>query len=87
LGCTHYPLLKPILQSVTGHRVKLIDSAEETAKDVAKTLRKNNLLNSSRNPGRMTFFVTDNPTSFALNGRKFFGPSLPPARLLRFDSV
>ena len=87
LGCTHYPLLKPILQSVMGHRVNLIDSAEETAKDVAQTLRINKLLNSSTNPGRMSFFVTDNSASFALNGRKFFGPSLPPARLLRFDSV
>ena len=87
LGCTHYPLLKHLIQSVMGRGVHLIDSAEETAKDVAATLKKTKLLNSSTQPGRLTFFVTDNPASFVRNGQKFFGPSLPAAKLLRFDSV
>src|SRR3954468_5258397 len=38
LGCTHYPLLKPLLREVLGSSVRLIDSAEETAAETARTL-------------------------------------------------
>ena len=38
LGCTHYPLLKPLLREVLGPDVRLIDSAEETAAETARTL-------------------------------------------------
>ena len=38
LGCTHFPLLAPAIQQVVGHRVRLISSAEETAREVAATL-------------------------------------------------
>src|SRR5262249_53970557 len=38
LGCTHYPLLKPLLRDVLGDNVRLIDSAEETAAETARTL-------------------------------------------------
>ena len=39
LGCTHYPLLKPLLQRVTPEHVRIVDSAESTAQDVASRLR------------------------------------------------
>ena len=38
LGCTHYPLLKPLLSTVMGNEVQLIDSARETARDLAQVL-------------------------------------------------
>lgn len=87
LGCTHYPLLKGLLQSVVGQKVKLIDSADETAKDVLTLLRKNNLLKPVSKKKQLQFFVTDNPLSFRRHGEKFFGHALPAARLLRFDSL
>src|SRR2546430_3531532 len=40
LGCTHYPLLKPLLARVMGPNVQLVDSAEETATVVAGGLQK-----------------------------------------------
>ena len=43
LGCTHYPLLKPLLQQVMGPAVRLIDSGEETARVVAAALRQRGL--------------------------------------------
>ncbi len=43
LGCTHYPLLKPLLQRVMGPEVRLIDSGEETAAVVASALRERGL--------------------------------------------
>ena len=39
LGCTHYPLLKPLIAEVMGPSVTLVDSAEETAREVAARLR------------------------------------------------
>ena len=43
LGCTHYPLLKPVIGSVIGRDVRLIDSAEETAAETAATLKSSGL--------------------------------------------
>ena len=47
LGCTHYPLLKGIIQKVMGNGVRLIDSAEETANEVKEVLMRLNLINES----------------------------------------
>ncbi len=81
LGCTHYPLLKATLQAVAGKKVKLIDSAQETAKDVRQLLQKNNLL---RKTGASTkeFYVTDNPASFNRLGHQFLGTNTPAKRLI-----
>ncbi len=43
LGCTHYPLLKPVIGETDGRSVRLIDSAEETAADARRMLREANL--------------------------------------------
>ncbi len=87
LGCTHYPLLKKALGSVAGPRVKLIDSAEETAREVETLLRRTGKLNDSGRPGRTDYFVTDNPASFSRLGGKFLGVGLPNARRLSLDNL
>jgi glutamate racemase len=45
LGCTHYPLLQPVIQKVVGKRVELISSAEETAREASLILADRDLLN------------------------------------------
>jgi glutamate racemase len=76
LGCTHYPLLKPVIQKVMGGNVQLIDSAEEAALEVMKTLEAEKLLQGSpRTPSRH-FFVTDAPDRFGDMGRQFLGSEL-----------
>jgi glutamate racemase len=87
LGCTHYPLLKGTIQSVVGSRVKLIDSAEQTARDVRDRLSKNKMLNPSSKLGQATYFVTDNTASFSRLSRQFLGKNTPSARRLRLESV
>jgi glutamate racemase len=54
LGCTHYPLLKPVLRRVLGHKVHLVDSAEVTAESVASILDHP----ASGRPGKITHYVT-----------------------------
>ncbi len=60
LGCTHYPVLGNVIQSVTGKNVTLIDSAKPTAKQLKKVLTEKNLLSENRNP-KYKFYVTDAP--------------------------
>ena len=50
LGCTHYPILKELIQELLGPRVRVIDSAEQCAQDVARRLRNAELLRAQKGP-------------------------------------
>lgn len=58
LGCTHYPLLKSLIQEVIGRDVLLIDSAYPTAQFVKQTLQENNLF-TNNNEGKVTLQFTE----------------------------
>ena len=51
LGCTHYPLIRPIFQRVFGRDVTLVFSAEETAREVAETLARKGIENDPAREG------------------------------------
>lgn len=76
LGCTHYPLLKKIIAEVMGPDVKLVDSAEETARTVASILRENELLRPPTELGNHHYYVTDVPAGFIRVGNRFLGGKL-----------
>lgn len=76
LGCTHYPLLKPVIRRVVGPSIHLVDSAEETAKAVAALLQEKEILNSSDRSGNQTLFVTDAPERFKQVGKGILKRSL-----------
>ncbi len=65
LGCTHYPILKPVIGEYVGPDVKLIDSGKETARFAASILAEKSLLNDSEQPGECGFFVSDRTESFS----------------------
>jgi len=71
LGCTHYPLIRPILQRVFGRDVTLVFSAEETAREVAETLARKRIENGSGREGAYTFLTTGDPDAFRTMGRRF----------------
>jgi glutamate racemase len=73
LGCTHYPLLKPVIRRVLGDGVKLIDSATETAREARDLLASGNLLRSGELVGTHKFYVSDIPDQFARTARHFLG--------------
>ena len=75
LGCTHYPLLTGVISYVMGDNVTLVSSAEETAKDLYRTLIEKDLLNVS---GRATykFIATGDAKSFSKLARRFLGPEV-----------
>jgi len=77
LGCTHYPLLTGAISYVMGEEVTLVSSAEETAKDVYRTLVAHGLERDGA-AGRPThrFLATGDPDSFATLARRFLGPEV-----------
>jgi len=83
LGCTHYPLLKPMLQEIVGQEVKLIDSAEAMADITADLINKENLGNQSRKLADYLFCVTDVPYRFQTIGEGFLGRTLSRVEMVR----
>lgn len=78
LGCTHYPLLKPVIAEVMGPDVALVDSAEETARAVGSLLADRGLARPA-GAGATSFFVTDVPDRFVRIGQRFLGARVESA--------
>jgi glutamate racemase len=80
LGCTHYPLLSASIQQVVGPRVRLISSAEETAREVAETLERRGQLAPAPveggAPPTARFVTTGDPLEFERLGSRIFGAHL-----------
>jgi glutamate racemase len=83
LGCTHYPLIRTIISRVVGDKVRLVDSAHETAAEVERVLEKSGLRSDRDRPGRITVYVTDIPYLFKEVGERFLGR--PMERVERVD--
>ncbi len=73
LGCTHYPLLKPMIKEVMGKNVTLIDSAKQVAIEVKKILANDGQLNARNRKPKREFFVSDNPEWFSGLAERFLG--------------
>jgi len=77
LGCTHYPLLRPLLNRSTPGHVTIVDSAESTAHAVRDLLQNSPLQTVSgqerRHSRRLKFFVTDSVEKFCRLGTNFLG--------------
>lgn len=71
LGCTHYPLLRGVLHSVTKGQLELVSSAEEIAKDVYAELVEGGLLRRVRELGARRFIVSGDPDTFRSVGSRF----------------
>jgi len=87
LGCTHYPLIQPLLRRVAPEHIAIVDSAESTAQEVARQLRIESPLPSSRKSHRgvpgLKFFATDSAEKFRTMGTRFLG--LPVKDVLHVD--
>ncbi len=86
LGCTHYPILREVIQQTVGGRVKLIDSGEACAEEIEKLLDEKGLANPNKVTGERRlcddldhFYVTDAAERFARVAERFLGAK--PAKL------
>lgn len=71
LGCTHYPLVAPMLQRLLGRDVRLVSAGHAIAAVVQRTLARSNDLTSGRNEGDYRFLVTGDVDSFVEVGTRF----------------
>ena len=71
LGCTHFPLIRPVFQRVFGRDVTLVFSAEETAREVAAALAGKGWGNDRGREGTYRFLTTDEPELFRELGERF----------------
>lgn len=83
LGCTHYPLLTGAISYVMGQDVTLVSSAEETAKDVYRTLVEHNLQRTAEAKPTLTFKATGDAESFEKLARRFLGPEVTKVEEIR----
>jgi len=84
LGCTHYPLLQPLLQEVAGPGVTLVDSAHTTAELAQRTLAETRLLNAGSSETEHRYFVTDVPQRFRSIGERFLDRPLENLEIVRW---
>jgi glutamate racemase len=73
LGCTHYPILKNTIRKIVGNRINLIDSGEETAKEV----------NNQKKKREHKYFVTDFPNNFHQIAERFLGKKIKNIKLVK----
>lgn len=73
LGCTHFPVLKPVIASVLESNVTIVDSAETTARRVHELLEQQQLMSVATQPGATRLLATDGTARFARVGSQFFG--------------
>jgi glutamate racemase len=80
LGCTHYPLLRGIIESeladLSGHGIPVVDSARATAEELAELLESRALAAPADREGRMRMMVTDLPSRFGEVASRFLGRSV-----------
>jgi glutamate racemase len=85
MGCTHYPLLAPLLKTVVGPDVELISSADETASEVQVILDRLGWLADDERAGSMMFLTTGDAARSQELGRMFLGPEVRRVVPVRFE--
>jgi len=71
MGCTHYPLIAPMLQRHLGRDVTLVNPAAEIAREVAEILARQSIENASEREGSYRFYCTGDVGSFRSIGARF----------------
>lgn len=87
LGCTHYPILRKIIQEEVGQEIKLVDSGIAASYSVVKELTELDLLNPSNAPGSHLYFVSDLPTTFSFVASLFLGKEIKDIKKVETDYI
>lgn len=85
LGCTHYPLLEPIIKNIVGKEVKVISSGEETAREVSTILYYKGLLTSQNNVPNHHYYTTGSSGIFARIASKWLGKKITNVKTIKLD--
>lgn len=91
LGCTHYPVLRPLLERITPDGITIVDSAESTAIAVAEHLKQTGFATATSPSGSskpaLHFFATDSVEKFRRLGARFMGHAITNVEHVDIDSA
>ncbi len=87
LGCTHYPILKEIIQEVVGESVTLIDSGSAASVEMENYLNGRGIKNTSNNLGSHEFYVSDLPKKFKQIADRFLGREVEHIHKVDLDEL
>ncbi|MDR3092328.1 MAG: glutamate racemase [Endomicrobium sp.] len=85
LGCTHYPLLRKVLEKNINKNIVLIDSAKATTHEVKNVLNQKSLLADGKQKNFLKFYVSDNPKKFKTIGRRFFSKKISDVKKIEME--
>lgn len=84
LGCTHYPVLKPVIANVLGKQVQLVDSAQTLAQEVKNYLISHD--EQAQGRGSLTIYASDAPERFKHLAKHILGTRLKTVRLKKLNA-
>lgn len=87
LGCTHYPILRPVIEQVMGDHINYIDSGEAVADEVASLLEARGLLRAASGPREERFYVTDAASRFRRVAELFLGRELESVETIELGTL
>lgn len=87
LGCTHYPLIAPMLQRYLGRDVTLVNPAAEVAREVELILQRQGVAHHGEQLGSYRFYTTGEPEPFREVGARFLQMPLTRVRKLSLDAL
>ncbi|HKP14233.1 MAG TPA: glutamate racemase [Blastocatellia bacterium] len=87
LGCTHYPILRPLIDEVMGDHISFIDSGEAVADEVARLLEERNLVRRGGEPRSEQFYVTDAAVRFRRVAELFLGRPLESVETVELGTI
>lgn len=87
LGCTHYPILRPVIEETMGDHISYVDSGEAVADEVAKMLEERGLLRKDGQPRVEEFYVTDSADRFRRVAELFLGRPLESVTTVKLGTI
>ena len=87
LGCTHFPVLRPVIGRVLGNGVLMIDPAHETAKMAHKILEESDIISDRADCGRYNFYVSGDPVKFRRIGSNILGRDIESIEKVKISDI
>jgi glutamate racemase len=87
LGCTHYPILRPVIERTLGDQINYVDSGEAVAETLAQMLQEQSLACESGQPRTDEFYVTDSAARFRRVAELFLGRPLDSVETVELGIV
>jgi glutamate racemase len=87
LGCTHYPLVRPVLQRALGRGVSIVSSGEAIASEVESRLRKAGVAQDDERRGHYRFLATGDPEQFRRLGTRFLQLPIADVERVQVDRI